>query len=58
MTFMDTTFCMSAGCLNKCNRQMTEDLYKKGVKWGGEGFLYAAAYFCDEQGELLSYEKS
>ena len=54
MTYKDRTFCASPNCKNKCDRKMTEEQIKESQALRME---VSYAYFCNENGELLSEEE-
>ena len=56
MNDLDTTYCASPGCINKCGRQLILDkseikmLNKQNPNWETR---ICYAYFCNIRGELL-----
>lgn len=59
MCYLDTTFCSSPNCKNKCGRKPPDDLEQRVLKWwGGEGGPVAYTRYCDDDGELLRRHSS
>lgn len=53
LCYMDRTYCVSPGCVDKCGRKLTDKIRAEAVAWwGGEGAPIAMSDFCDDNGEL------
>lgn len=48
MCYLDKTFCISQGCKNKCNRQVTEELRKEAAR---AGLPLSYGYLCEDNND-------